>query len=102
MKIFKSFLILIIVSFLGLFFAYKNGYYEKSINKGIKLTNQKIKEFEKDLQDGKNITIDSYLEKEPSYATKASKLSLKDSARIEGLITESIKFIFRKLGNIIE
>ena len=47
MKIFKLFIILIIISFLGLFFAYKNGYYEKTLQKEVLLTNEKIEQFEK-------------------------------------------------------
>ena len=102
MKIFKLFIILIIISFLALFFAYKNGYYEKTLQKEVLLTNEKIEQFEKDLQSGKDISLETYQEEEKDYTTKTSKMSLKVSSKLENIISSSIKFIFRKLGSAIE
>ena len=66
------------------------------------LTNEKIEQFEKDLQAGKDISLENYQEEEKDYTTKTSKMSLKVSSKLENIISYSIKFIFRKLGSAIE
>ena len=45
MKIFKYLLILLIIAFLGLYFAYSNGYSEKLTGENVILTNEMIEEF---------------------------------------------------------
>lgn len=102
MKIFKIFILLIIIGFLGLFFAYSNGYYEKMQGDKTILTNQMIEEFEKDVLNGENVTIESYLKEEKDYSTNTSRASLKLSNKIESIVDSGIKFIFRKLSNMVE
>lgn len=102
MKIFKLLVIILIVSFLGLYFAYSNGYYERSLNNKVLLTNEKIEQFEKDLKNNKNISLNDYIKEEKSYATKTSNMSLKISTKLENILTGGIKFIFKKIGNMIE
>ena len=101
-KIFKVFVIISIISFLGLFFAYSNGYSENMRRNKINLTNEKIEEFENDVMSGENISINDYLDDDKDYSTKTSKASLKVSSKIENIVDYSIKFIFRKLGNMVE
>ena len=101
-KIFKGLLAGLIVCFLGLFYAYSNGYYEKKQNDKVLLTNEMIEKFEQDIKDGRDVTIDSYLKEEPDYSTKTTKLSLKLSNKAENLIDGAIKFIFQKLGSVVE
>lgn len=102
MKIFKLLILLLIVSFLGLYFAYINGYSDKIINDKVTMTNQKIEEFEQDILNGEEILLESYLDVENNYSTKASNMSLKLSSKIENIIDSSIKFIFRKISGVVE
>lgn len=102
MKIFKIFMILLILSFLGLFFAYSNGYSEAMKSNKVNLTNQKIEEFEEDILNGENISINDYLETEKTYSTRSTKASLNLSNKLENIVDSSIKFIFRKIGNMVE
>ena len=102
MKVFKIFILLIIIGFLGLFFAYSNGYYEKMQGDKMILTNQMIEEFEQDILNGEDIKLESYLKNDKDYSTNTSKASLKISNKIENIVDSGIKFIFRKLGNIVE
>ena len=102
MKILKIFLILFIISFLALFFVYQNGYYENITREKISLTNQKIEEFEEDIKDKKDISLETYLEKEKNYATKTSKITLNVSNKLENIIDSSIKFIFKKISQAVE
>ena len=94
--------ILLIISFFGLYIAYQNGYYEKITRDKINLTNQRIEQFEQDIKDGVDVTIDDYLDEEKDYTTKTSKASLKISSKLENIIDSGIKFIFRKISSIVE
>ena len=102
MKFFKLFIFILIFAFLGLFFIYSNGYQESILKNKINLTNEKIEEFEKDVLNGDDILLENYFEDEKDYSTKTSKFSLKISSKIETIFDSGIKFIFRKLGNMIE
>ena len=101
-KVFKGGILLLIILFLGLYYAYSNGYYEKKIKDKILLTNEKIEEFEQDLKDGKDITLEDYKVKETDYSTRTSKFSLNISSKAEHLVDSAIKYIFKKLGNALE
>jgi len=102
MKIFKIFVIVLIIGFLGLFFAYTNGYSEKFENNKMILTNEKIEEFEKDILNNENISLESYLDIKKDYSTKTSDMTLNLSSKLENLVDNSIKYIFRKLSGMIE
>lgn len=102
MKIFKLLIIILILGFLGLYFAYSNGYQESLRKNKVNLTNEKIEKFESDVLNNNDILLENYFESEKDYSTKTSKVSLKVSSKIENIIDSGIKFIFRKLGNMIE
>lgn len=102
MKIFKLFIIILILAFLGLYFAYSNGYQESLRKNRVNLTNEKIEKFEKDILNGNDILVESYFEDKKDYSTKTTKLSLKLSNKMENVFDSGIKFIFRKLSNIVE
>lgn len=101
-KVIKNIPIFIFILLIGLYFSYQNGYYDKYMRDKINLTNQNIEQFEKDIKDGKDITIEDYLQEEKSYATKTSNMSLKVSNKLEKIINQGIKFIFRKISNVVE
>ena len=52
-KIFHGFIWLLFFSFLVLYFAQAGGYYEDLNNKKASLTEEKVKQFEKDVKEGK-------------------------------------------------
>ena len=102
MKIIKLFIILLIISFLALFFIYQNGYYENITRNKILLTNEKIEEFEQDIKEAKDISLENYLEKEKDYSTNISKATLNISNKLENILDKGIKFIFKKISKVIE
>lgn len=101
-KIIKYIPILIIILFLGLYFAYQNGYYERIIRDKITMTNVNIEKFEQDIKDGKDVTIEDYLEDEKDYSTKIGNTSLKVGGELEKIINSGIKFIFKKISSVVE
>ena len=101
-KVSKVFLFLLILAFLALFFAYSNGYYERIQGEKVNLTNQMIEQFEKDIQAGLDVSLESYLQEEKDYSSKTSKTSLNISEKLENTVDSVIKFIFKKIGEMVE
>ena len=101
MKYFKILMIMIIIMFLGLFFAYQNGYYEKFNNEKKVLTDKMIKEYEEDLKKGIDVTKKEYVNIKPTYSNKTTNSILKLSHKIEKGIDKIIKYFFSKLSDSI-
>ncbi len=102
MKIFRILIGILIISFLGLYISYTSGYYQKLKSEKVIITNQKIEEFENDIKNGKDISLEDYTTEEVNYSNKTSRMSLKFSNKASNLIDNFIKFLFRKLGNVVE
>ena len=101
-KILKYFPIIFIFLFLGLYFSYQNGYYERMTSDKIKLTNEQIEKFEEDVINGKDVMLKDYINNDKNYSTKTSKLSLNISNKLESVLDKGIKFLFRKLSSMVE
>ena len=85
---FKTLFILVFLLFLALFIASKKGYYEKSVKDKTYLTNKKLKEFEKDISEGKNVDAKDYFPKEVDYSNVFTKSANNISNKI-GLVVNS-------------
>lgn len=85
---FKTLFILVFLLFLALFIASKTGYYEKSVKDKTYLTNKKLKEFEKDISEGKNVDAKDYFPKEVDYSNVFTKSANNISNKI-GLVVNS-------------
>ena len=57
---FLRIIMILFLIFISLFIVNKNGYYETKIKKETILTDQKIKEFENDIKEGKVVDINNY------------------------------------------
>ena len=85
---FKTLFILVFLLFLALFIASKTGYYEKSVKDKTYLTNKKLKEFEKDISEGKNADAKDYFPNEVDYSNIFTKSANNISNKI-GLVVNS-------------
>lgn len=85
---FKTLFILVFLLFLALFIASKTGYYEKSVKDKTYLTNKKLKEFEKDISEGKDVDAKDYFSKEVDYSNVFTKSANNISNKI-GLVVNS-------------
>ena len=72
-KIFHGFIWLLFFSFLVLYFAQAGGYYEDLNNKKASLTEEKVKQFEKDVKEGKEIMKKNYSNKVSNFGLFTSK-----------------------------
>ena len=76
-KIFNGFIWVLFLSFLVLYFAEAGGYYESVNSKKAYLTNEKIKQFEKDVKEGREIKVENYMvEIKKDYSNNISKFGL--------------------------
>lgn len=76
-KVFHGFIWFLFLSFLVLYFAQAGGYYEDVNNKKASLTEEKIKQFEEDVKNGKKIEVENYVVNiKKNYDNKISSFGL--------------------------
>ena len=81
----------------------ESGYYEYTIKQKTVITNEKIKEFETDVKNNENIDLKEYLSKdEIDYSNKFTNLVYNISDNSNKLARKAIKYIFKKLGSLVE
>ena len=91
---FKTLFILVFLLFLALFIASKTGYYEKSVKDKTYLTNKKLKEFEKDISERKNVDAKDYFPKEVDYSNVFTKSANNISNKIGLVVNYKAKNIW--------
>jgi len=83
-KWFQVIMIIFFISFLALYLSQSTGYYEYQQHKKVVLTEEKIKQFEQDIRDGKKIDVNDYLESvSKNYNNKLSTSGLRLSKAID-------------------
>lgn len=83
---------ILFIIYLVLFITQSTGYYELKRHNEMILTKESMKRFEKDIENGKDITISSYIEEnKKDYTSKMGDLGNKTSSLIEKIMTKGIK-----------
>ena len=99
MKVFYIILSILFIIFLIIFISTNSGYYEYKNNQKTIFTEEKIKEFEKDIKEGKNIKINNYLkDNSKDYSNRLTDIG----DGISDLINDSVNFILKGGFKIIE
>lgn len=102
-KIFGRLFLGLLIAFMAIFLSSKTGYYDFELHNRTVLTEEKIKEFEQDVKDGKEINIKNYvISTTPNYQNKVSLLGNKVSTSFENLISSGIESAFSLLGKLLE
>lgn len=95
-------LIVLFIIFLCLYLMNIIGYYDVNRNRML-LTDEKIKEFEIDVQNGEYIDINNYFEKEQEkYDNNFSNISLKVSNGIETFLNKGLKSAMKAIGKLFK
>ena len=101
-KIFHLFIWFLFLSFLVLYFAQANGYYEDLNNKKASLTEEKIKEFEKDVKNGKEIKVENYIVNiKKDYSNKVSDFGLFTSKAFAKYFKIGMNAIFGSVDKMV-
>lgn len=102
-KTFKNIIIILFIGFLILYTADGLGYYEVLNAKKATLTDTKIKEFEEDIKNNKEIDNKKYLtDIENTYQNNLTNTCSKISNKVTIYFKSSIESIFKVIGKLIE
>ncbi len=101
-KIFKYLLLISFITFFALYLSQSAGYYEYKNSKKVALTNEQIKQFEKDVNNGKNVDITKYIEiNNKDYQNNLSKMGLTISSNLEKVVRKFISESFKVLAKLV-
>lgn len=101
-KVFWKVFLVILVGFTALYISEATGYYEFEQHNKKVMTEEKIKQFEKDVESGKKIDINNYMVvEENNYESKLSKMGDNMSKEIEKAVTKGLEQTFNFLGSIL-
>lgn len=80
--------------YIALFIANLSGYYESQIRENTIVTEEGIKAFEEKVQNGEEIDVTSFLNKErEDYSSKMSTLGDNITSNVENFVAKSMSFI---------
>lgn len=101
-KVFKKIFLVLLISFTALYLSEAAGYSEyKQHNKKI-MTEEKIKQFESDVKEGKNLNLNDYLvEDTKNHESKVSKFGDMMSKEIEKYVVGGLTNTFKFLNSFI-
>lgn len=98
----KIVILTLFLLFLGLFISTNTGIIDYNARTKNKITEEKIKEFEKDVEENKEIDIKKYISKDNEINNNnISKGTLKVSNTIGKTINKIINFMFDKLNDLM-
>ena len=99
-----SFLFLLFfLMFVGLYFTASSGYYETEERKKMVLTNEQIARFEEDIQNGKQVDLEDYLQlNEKNYENAISDAALSLSTKLGQMVENGMNSLFQAMANAME
>lgn len=102
-KLTKLIIIATLIIFISSYIISESGYYEYTMQQRTIITNEKIKEFEEDIKNNESIDLKKYLNKEQNdYSNKITTLVYNISDNSNKLARKAIKYLFKKLGSLVE
>lgn len=102
-KIFKICFYSLLITYITLYFSQVTGYYEYDQHKKVTLTQDQIKKFEEDVQNGVDLNIEDYVKiEQKDYQNKASEIGLTISTTLGDYLKKGIENTFNFIGGLIE
>ncbi len=103
MKISKILLILICFSFVVSYIIYQTGYYEYKLQNRAVLTKEQMEQFETDVNEGKDVTLNDYLiDNHVDYSNKLTNITVKVNNKVNKYIKKSIEEVFKLLNKFVQ
>lgn len=94
--------LILVFLFFVLYFMQASGYNEYARNRENMLTEEQIKEYEEDIEEGKDVTIKDYLNKDKvNYDNKVSELGLDLSELIGDIFNKGMNTFFEMLNDAV-
>ena len=102
-NIIKFISIIIVVVFIFSYFLEFSGYYEYDLYNRRNLTNDKIREFENDIKEGKDIDINKYLESSRvDYSNKLTKTTSNASIKLNEYLKKVLINTFHVFEKLVK
>ena len=99
----KILLIVMILLFIASYIVSTSGYYEYALRGKNVISSDKIKEFEDDIKNNKEIDLKNYMDnKNEDYSNKMTDLVYNISSGSNKIAKKAIKYIFKKLSMFLE
>lgn len=99
----KIFLLLVCFSFVVSYIIYETGYYEYKLQNRTVLTKEQMEQFEKDVHDGKDVTLNDYLvETEVDYSNKLTDITAKVSGKVNLYFKKGVELVFRQVNRLVQ
>ena len=101
----KNYLLIVMTVLFSIYcailFSYNNGYYQTMAYKKMTLTEEAMRRFEQDIEEGKNISVNNYLVNDfKDYSNGVSNAGVKTGEMAEKFITKGLGKIFKVLGKL--
>jgi hypothetical protein len=102
-KIFNTIMFVLFTLYISFYVASVSGYYEYEKSEQNKMTEEKMKEFENDIKNGKKVDIKDYLtDNKVKYDNKVTEIGNTLSDLINNGITGSLEKTFKVVEKLIE
>lgn len=101
-KIIKIVFFIFFFSFIVSYIIEESGYYEYSLQHRTVLTNESMKRFEKDVSEGKDVTLEDYvIPNSKDYTSNLTRETNKVSTITNKMLKKSIEGVFKLVGNLV-
>lgn len=102
-KITKVILFIITFAFVVSYIIYETGYYEYKLQRKTVLTKEQIEQFEKDVKEGKDVTLNEYMiDSEIDYSTKLTDTTVKISSKVNKYFKNGVELIFKQVNKLVQ
>ncbi len=99
-SLFPVIMTLFFIVFIALYFTQITDIYKYNQHNKMSITKEAMEKFEKDIESGKNITIEDYISPIKDYSNSVSKLGYKTSNMVEEFMSKGIKKTFKLLVSL--
>ncbi len=102
-KFIKIIFIILFLAFVVSYVIEESGYYEYNLQNRTILTNDSMKKFEKDVSEGKDVTLEDYaVSTSKDYTNSFTKRTNKVSIGVNKILKKGIEYLFRLLGSFVK
>ena len=101
-KIFRGLFIITFISFLISYIIEISGYYEYNLQNRTILTNEAMKKFESDVNDGQDVLLEDYVISESKdYSSSLTRRTNRVSMGVNRALKKGIEGVFKLLGSFV-
>ena len=102
-KFVKIIFFIFFLAFVVSYIIERSGYYEYNLQNRTVLTNESMRKFEKDISEGKDVTLEDYaVPTSKDYRSSFTKNTNKVSIGVNKILKKGIENVFKILGNFVK